>query len=61
MCVPLLDENERVIGVVQCFNKSENGVYGKKDLLKVGALGEAMVPKLVRLMGSNHNLVGVGV
>ena len=52
LCLPILDENEKVVAVVQIFNKQqeENQTFTKKDIIKIQAISEAIMPKLKKIM-----------
>ena len=50
LCYPLFDENEQPLAIVQIFNKENEAVFTKKDLLKLKALNESIIPKLSSLV-----------
>jgi len=57
LCVPLCDDSKKVIGVLQLFNKSQPGKHFQtKDLIKVNAITEAMLPKLTKLINNPEKL-----
>lgn len=50
LCYPLYDENEQPLAIIQIFNKENDTLFTKKDLLKVKALNDSITPKLAQLV-----------
>jgi len=55
---PITNSENKIVGVVQVFNRKDpKKPFTKKDLLKVSAITEGIMPKLTRLLSGPEKLI----